>query len=208
MVDITTDTCFRCRACDHYGFMVETGKNGARLRCLGRDCPMTYDLTATLSIGRGATTGRRTTSRGDAAVPAAETMTADGKRALTPAELVMWLVGASMVRGRTRLQMETFLLWKEHESVVEDPKFVARGTGPHSQAVSDAVPVLKMRGLLEESLSVYRLTRAGHEHIEQRLQSVGVSTEQIAARKTSWDEWSMVGFAEYISRRYPMYVLA
>ena len=111
-------------------------------------------------------------------------MLVNRKQALTPAELVLWLVSASTVWGRARLQREAFILWKEHQDI----------------------PALKERGLLEESLSVYRATSAGHKYIKQRLHDVGVSSEQIAAKKRSWDEWGLTGFTTYSYRCYPEYM--
>lgn len=125
------------------------------------------------------------------------------KQQLDPGELILWLASASMVWGPARLQREAFLLWKGHQDIVQDPKFEYRRSGPHSQSIADAIHVLKQRGLFEESLAWYRVTRAGRRYIRQRLLGVGVSTEQIAQKKESWDEFGRDGLTTHIYRTYP-----
>lgn len=122
---------------------------------------------------------------------------------LTPSELILWLVSASMVCGRARLQREAFILWKEHHDIVQDPEFEYRKSGPHSQLIANAIPDLKRDRLFEEDLAWYRVTPAGHEHIRQRLQKVGATTAQIVEKKTSWDELGREGLTTYIYRMYP-----
>ena len=125
------------------------------------------------------------------------------KQPLGPSELILWLGSASMVWGPARLQREAFLLWKEHQDIVQDPEFDYRRLGPRSQLIADAIPVLKQQGYFEESLSWYRVTKAGHEYIQRRLREVGVSTEQIVEKKKSWDEFGVDGLTTYIYRIHP-----
>lgn len=128
------------------------------------------------------------------------------KSSLGPADLILWLASVSPIFGNVRLQKESFLLWREYPSIVLDPGFRADKFGPYSQLIKDSIRPLKIRGFIDEMPGrTYKITKLGMEHIVNKLQSVGVTSEQITDKKIRWDEWKTQGIMMYVCRLYPQY---
>ena len=122
---------------------------------------------------------------------------------LTTSDLILCLANASPIWGIVRLHKESFLLWKEYESIMEDPEFHSDESGPYSCAIADAIPVLKSQRFIDEMPGKrYFITRLGRQYITSKLQKLDISPVEIGEQKRRWDEWDRRGVRLYIKRIY------
>lgn len=127
---------------------------------------------------------------------------------LGPDDMILLLACVSPIHGKTRLQKEVFLIWKHHPEVSSDPGFFPYKFGPYSQVVNDSVNALKRRGFIEEKTGKhYHITESGKNRILQKAKNLNISLNDVAERKTRWDEWMNRGIMTYVYRMYPQYAI-
>ncbi len=132
-------------------------------------------------------------------------------RLRTP-ELMMLILDRGKVSGRTMMQKQVFLAYKEvfGPSHAIDPGFRPDRFGPFSQVVADLLTQMKFRGII-------RVTSAGEGHSTYFASDQGRTTDLIlsghrassrmldllATKKALWDEWTPRGVMQYVYRNYP-----
>lgn len=133
---------------------------------------------------------------------------------LSPAQLLLLLLKAGRVSGRTTLQKQVFLSYREvfGPRAVVDPGFRPDRFGPYSQLVADLPPVLRAGGWIRvqargEGRSMFSICPRGVDDASTLLRehSVEQRFEVLRKKKASWDEWSTKGILHYVYRNYPEY---
>ncbi len=133
---------------------------------------------------------------------------------LTPADVVLLLLRAGKISGRTMFQKQVFLAYHEvfgpREAI--DPGFVPSMYGPFSQLVADLPAALRAAGRVGvlprgQGHSTYVLRSLGAADVRALGQRPLVSRrmEQLVERKARWDEWNTLGIMRYVYRNYPEY---
>jgi uncharacterized protein YwgA len=140
-----------------------------------------------------------------------------GERRLTPADLIVLLLDAGKVSGKTMMQKQIFLAYKEVLPVnrTVDPGFRPDLFGPFSQVVADMLTALRLHGIVRvesrgEGHSTYFLGPNGRSAAKVIRTRPGVERfrAELGKRKVAWDEWSAHGIMRYVYRKYPEYATA
>lgn len=135
-------------------------------------------------------------------------------RRLSPAQLLLLLLDAGRVSGRTTLQKQVFLSYREvfGTKAVLDPGFRPDRFGPYSQLIADLPPTLRAGGWIRilargEGRSTYIIGPRGADDAATIRQDPTVEKrfEVLLQKKASWDEWSTKGILHYVYRNYPEY---
>lgn len=135
---------------------------------------------------------------------------------LSAEEVILMLLNAGQVNGKTILQKQVFVAWMEMlKDRTQDFLFHPDQYGPFSSLVGDAVKRLRKEGKIKilpkgEKHETYVITPHGVEHLLQ------VTTfkvlpksllDELAKRKARWDEWDTEGIQSYVYRNYPQYAM-
>jgi uncharacterized protein YwgA len=138
-------------------------------------------------------------------------------RRLTPADLIVLLLDVGRVSGKTMMQKQVFLAYKEvlPANKTVDPGFRPDLFGPFSQVIADMLKALRFGGLVRvesrgEGHSTYFLAPNGRAAAKQLRTRPGVERfrAELEKRKLAWDEWSAHGIMRYVYRKYPEYATA
>ncbi|WP_276935879.1 MULTISPECIES: hypothetical protein [Ferroplasma] len=133
---------------------------------------------------------------------------------LKPDEVILLLLKFGKISGRTMLQKQVFIAYKEIlKDSVSDLLFHPDQYGPYSRLIADAVAKLKIEGDIKimskgESHSTYYLTKSGEDHINDIIKNKkinGVILKKLEEQKRDWDEWATDGIIQYVYRNYPEY---
>jgi uncharacterized protein YwgA len=136
---------------------------------------------------------------------------------LRVSDLILFLLNAGQVSGKTMLQKQIFLTWKEvlKESNAVDPQFYPHYFGPYSDLVFANFEVLRSNGIIKvlprgEGHMTSIISKNGTEIIEKRIEQIELSGEILKLlknRKADWDEWTTKGIIRYVYRNYPEYAV-
>lgn len=130
---------------------------------------------------------------------------------LNGSDLVLLLLSIAPIKGKTKMQKQVFLAWKEiFHDVTLDPGFFPWKYGAFSKLVEDAVKILKEQGYIDIRRrkgegSVYLIRPAGRKKIESKISKLRLDMRNLKERKTDWDEWTPYGILRYVYRKYPQY---
>jgi len=133
-------------------------------------------------------------------------------RRISPAQLVLLLLDAGRVSGRTTFQKQVFLSYREvfGTRAVIDPGFRPDRFGPYSQLVADLPPLLRAGGWIRiqargEGRSTYAISPRGVDDVSTLLRDRSLEDrfKVLLQKKASWDEWSTKGILHYVYRNYP-----
>lgn len=130
-------------------------------------------------------------------------------------ELILLVLKNGKVSGKTKLQKEVFLAWKEVFGMeyVRDPLYHADQFGPYSKLVHDVEKKLKSEKIISispkgEGHSTYLISESGRERINNIMSNRPIPKEKLKLledKKADWDEWSVRGIMVYVYRNYPEY---
>jgi len=130
---------------------------------------------------------------------------------LLGSDLVLMLLSISSVKGTTKLQKQTFLVWKTlFNKKTADPGFFPYKFGAYSKAIDDSIEVLQNAGLLKIKPGkgegvLYSITPTGKRTINRKLKDMEINLEKLREKKTDWDEWDTRGTMKFVYRNYPEY---
>ena len=133
---------------------------------------------------------------------------------LKPDEVILLLLKFGKISGRTMLQKQVFIAYKEIlKDSVSDLLFHPDQYGPYSRLITDAVAKLKFEGDIKiiskgESHSTYYLTMSGKERINNIIEKKRINSailKKLEEQKRDWDEWATDGIIQYVYRNYPEY---
>ncbi len=138
-------------------------------------------------------------------------------RRLTVSSLVLLILDIGPVRGRTKLQKEVFLAWKEvfGTEYAIDPIFHPDQFGPYSQLVVDSQSMLRENQDIKvipvgEGHQTFVISRKGKESLREEMETLNIPNNLIRTlreRKIDWDEWTAKGIMRYIYRNYPYFAV-
>ena len=129
-------------------------------------------------------------------------------------EVILLLLKFGKVSGRTMLQKQVFIAYKEIlNNNVSDLLFHPDQYGPYSRLITDAIAKLKFDGKIKiisrgESHSTYYITESGKEYIDQIIRKKRINNiiiKKLQEKKKDWDEWATDGIIQYVYRNYPEY---
>ncbi|MGC8584882.1 MAG: hypothetical protein ACP5L4_02005 [Thermoplasmata archaeon] len=131
-------------------------------------------------------------------------------------EIILLLLNEGKIRGKSILQMEVFLVWKEifKGENMENPMFQPNFYGPYSSLLEDLIYKLIIGGYVKniprgESHTTYIITEKGKSLVEKILgeKKIPDKIQEIKEKKVDWDELTFQGLVRYIYRNYPEYTL-
>jgi uncharacterized protein YwgA len=129
-------------------------------------------------------------------------------------ELILLILNEGKVSGKTKLQKEVFLAWKEIiKDHLVDPLFHPDYYGPYSDLIEDAIEQLKLEGYIKtaaigEGHATYFITEKGKKKVREILENkkfISKFMQILKEKKIDWDEWSSKGILIYVYRKYPEY---
>jgi len=135
------------------------------------------------------------------------------KGKLNALDIILLLLANGKTMGRTMMQNQVFLEYKEILSdYSDDLLYHPDKYGPFSELVEDSLKYLRNQGLIKvinrgEGHQTYILTEEGKrkaEEISKKLPDDLKNT--LRNQKISWDEWDTKGILRYVCRKYPEYV--
>ena len=136
---------------------------------------------------------------------------------LTVPGLILALLNIGPIRGKTMLQKEVFLAWKEvfGGKYVMDPIFHPYHYGPYSQMVSDSQTILRSRQEIRvlskgEMHQTYVISQKGKLTLAEEIRHSEIPEDilnMLSTKKMDWDEWTSKGMMRYIYRKYPEYAV-
>ena len=135
------------------------------------------------------------------------------KGKLNALDIILLLLANGKTVGRTMMQNQVFLAYKEILSdYSDDLLYHPDKYGPFSELVEDSLKYLRNQGLIKvinrgEGHQTYILTEEGKrkaEEISKKLPDDLKNT--LRNQKISWDEWDTKGILRYVCRKYPEYV--
>jgi uncharacterized protein YwgA len=132
-------------------------------------------------------------------------------RYLLGSDLILMLLSISSIKGKTRVQKQVFLTWKElFYDATLDPAFFPWRYGAFSKVVEDLVKILegqkyitikRMRG----EGSIFIITHSGRKKISEKMKELHLDYRHLPEKKIDWDEWSHKGILRYVYGKYPEY---
>ncbi len=129
-------------------------------------------------------------------------------------DIILLLLDAGKITGKTVLQKEVFLASKEvFRELSGNLLYHPDKYGPYSKLVDDVAKILKAEGKIKviskgEGHSTYIIQQKGKEYLEAlslRNKIPNSKLEELKKRKASWDEWDTAGILRYVYRNYPEY---
>jgi len=135
------------------------------------------------------------------------------RRRLNALDIILLLLANGKTVGRTMMQNQVFLAYKEILSdYSDDLLYHPDKYGPFSELVEDSLKYLRNQGLIKvinrgEGHQTYILTEEGKrkaKEISKKLPDDLKNT--LRNQKISWDEWDTKGILRYVCRKYPEYV--
>lgn len=128
---------------------------------------------------------------------------------LSGSDIILALLFISPILGKTKLQKEVFLAWKEILiKKTEDPVFFPHKYGAYSKVVDDSLNRLERDKMIEKKgKSKYMISQKGTKYIVDRLNKFDVELEKLKMKKIDWDEWTDDGILAYVYRKYPEYAI-
>jgi uncharacterized protein YwgA len=131
-------------------------------------------------------------------------------------EVILLLLNEGKIRGKSILQMEVFLAWKEifKEEYLNNPMFQPNFYGPYSQLLEDLTYKLIMGGYVKknprgEGHTTYIITEKGKSLVKKILEEKKITDKlvnKLKEKKADWDELTSQGLLRYIYRNYPEYI--
>ena len=132
---------------------------------------------------------------------------------LAGGDLILLLLSVSPIRGRTKLQKQVFLTWKNiFNREVIDPGFFPHESGAYSRTVEDSTHMLQGLGLIkikpgrDEGMR-YSITPKGKRSISEKIRTSDISLERIKGKKSDWDELTTRGIIRLVCRNFPEYMV-
>ena len=126
-------------------------------------------------------------------------------------DIVLFLLYAGDVRGKTILQNQVFIAWKEiffKRSI--DLGYQPNPDGVYSQSVEDFAVSLEHESLISVikigRRVTYTITERGIENVKTRTAKLKVDLSRLLEKKQDWDEWDKDGIMRYVARKHPKYV--
>ncbi len=129
-------------------------------------------------------------------------------------DIILLLLDAGKVTGKTVLQKQVFLASKEvFQELSGNLLYHPDKYGPFSKLVDDSAKILKAEGKIKviskgEGHSTYLIQPKGKEYLDEVLLRKKIpesKLEELRKRKMSWDEWDTAGILRYVYRNYPEY---
>ena len=136
------------------------------------------------------------------------------KGKLNALDIILLLLANGKTVGRTMMQNQVFLAYKEILSdYSDDLLYHPDKYGPFSELVEDSLKYLRNQGLIKvinrgEGHQTYILTEEGKRKAEEIFKKLPDEIKNVLKnQKISWDEWDTKGILRYVCRKYPEYAV-
>ena len=136
------------------------------------------------------------------------------KGKLNALDIILLLLANGKTMGRTMMQNQVFLAYKEILSdYSDDLLYHPDKYGPFSKLVEDSLKYLRNQGLIKvinrgEGHQTYILTEEGKRKAEEISKKLPDEIKNaLKNQKISWDEWDIKGILRYVCRKYPEYAV-
>lgn len=137
-------------------------------------------------------------------------------------DIILLLLSVAPIKGKTKLQKQVFLAWKEflYDKIDELGYFPYR-YGAYSRLVDDSTKTLFIQNKIQMKKrkgegTIYSITKKGKytifKNIRKRkksysrfLKTKNKYGEKLEDKKIDWDDWSAKGILRYVYRNFPEY---
>lgn len=144
------------------------------------------------------------------------------KNNLLGTDIILLLLSISPIKGKTKLQKEVFLTWKEFlDKQIDELGYFPYKYGAYSRLIDDATKALFIQNKISMKKrkgegSVYSITSKGKQSLMNDMKKRQSShsklvkiknkyKEKLEDQKIDWDDWSPKGILRYVYRNFPEY---